>query len=128
MNYAIWGYFLLVLTLSARFGVAVVAMHVPTVIQEQQQWRRVQHNMPYFPRARVLRILRRKPSTGIESAFLSWQPLSTQSAQSASHFDYINAKHSHERYTSRILAHRYSYRYSDKDTRIEAIVRHAPRW
>jgi len=23
-------------------------MHVPTVIQEQQQWRRVQHNMPYF--------------------------------------------------------------------------------
>lgn len=50
----------------AIFGVAIVAMHVPTVIQEQQQWRhRVQHNMPYFQE----RVLRRKPSTGIESAF-----------------------------------------------------------
>lgn len=67
-----------------------------------QQWRHIEHNMPYLCAQRGTN---EKALLGRESKVhsLSWQPkaatpataTATTTTMTASHFDYINAKHTH---------------------------------
>lgn len=75
-----------------------------------QQWRHIEHNMPYLCAQRGTN---EKALLGRESKVhsLSWQPkaatpaTATATTTTASHFDYINAKHTHTQIDRRAHNH-----------------------